>query len=377
MRTMVIGHSYCAPINHQKLRVLAARFPGRIRVVTPRSWRDMLRTVSTAAMPEPKDYDLSPIPISFNGRESVFLYHQVRLASLMARDRPELIHISQDPRMLSCGQAVATARRVLGHSCRIVVVAQENDLSVRVRALNQRSREYVLDNIDYLIAGNPGALELARSIGYQGPGSVLSHFGVDTGQFSPEAGRQREGRDLRIGYIGRFVWYKGIDTLINASAILPVPHQLVLVGRGPYRHSMLRQLRQLRMERLVEMRDSVAAEHVPALLRDLDIAVLPTTCMEQFGRVLIEAMSCGVPVVGSDAGSIPWVVGDAGMIFRKGDHHDLSGALAALGRDRELRQRFGISGRDRVLKEFSYDVVGRSTLAIWEQITGSLRMRSI
>jgi glycosyltransferase involved in cell wall biosynthesis len=127
----------------------------------------------------------------------------------------------------------------------------------------------------------------------------------------------------------------------------------------------------------VDLRDSVAAEQVPALLRDLDIAVLPSTCMEQFGRVLIEAMACGVPVVGSDAGSIPWVIGDSGMIFRNGNHHDLTGALTALGRDQGLRQRLGVSGRARVLKEFSYDVVGRSTLAVWEQMMGSLPTRDV
>lgn len=173
------------------------------------------------------------------------------------------------------------------------------------------------------------------------------------------------------------MWYKGIDTLIRASAILPAVHRLVLVGRGPYRYSMVRQLRQLRLERRVELRDSVAAEQVPALLRSLDIAVLPSTCMEQFGRVLIEAMACGVPVVGSDAGSIPWVVGDTGMIFRTGDHHGLSDTLAVLSRDLALRQRLGMSGRVRVLQEFTYDVVGRRTIAVWEQLTDSIRKRTV
>jgi len=364
MKTMVIGHSYCSPINHQKLAALAALCPGRIHVITPRDWRDMLMTVSTAEMPAPSAYDHSKLSVLFNGRESIFLYDPVALARLLRREQPGLIHISQDPRMLSCWECVALIRRVLGRRCKIVVVAQENDPDARVRLPNRLGRDYVLRSIDHLIAGNPGALELVRSLGYAGPATVLSHFGVDTGQFSPSA-TPATPPAIRIGYIGRFVWYKGIETLVKAAVLVREPHRLVLVGRGPHRRPLQRLVRQLRLGQRVTFLDSVSAEQVPALLRELDILVLPSLCKEQFGRVLVEAMACGVPVVGSDSGAIPWVIGEAGLIFPANDHHQLADRLGMLCRDPGLRQRLGRLGQQRVRDNFSYPVVGQRTMDVW------------
>lgn len=365
MRAMVIGHSYCAPINHQKLRALATLFPGPMRVVTPRDWRDMLLTVSTAGMPRPAEYGLSRIPIVCNGRESIFLYDQIRLERLLRREQPQLVHISQDPRMLSCWQCVATVRRVMGDRCRIIVIAQENDPAVRVRLPNRCGRDYVLRNIDWLIAGNPGALDLARQLGYAGPARVLSHFGVDPTVFAPRPPAPAPARPVRIGYIGRFVWYKGIDTLIKASAIATTPHELRLLGRGPSRPTLQRLVRQLRLDERVSFHDSVTAEQVPTLLHDLDLVVLPSVCQEQFGRVLVEAMSCGVPVVGAESGAIPWVIGDAGLTFPANDHHRLAELIDRLFGDRQLWHDLSRRGRRRVMENFTYDVVGRRTVDIW------------
>lgn len=368
MRIMIIGHSYCAPINHQKLRRLAALLPGRIRVVTPRSWRDMLRTVSTDGMPEPKEYSLSRIPIAFNGRESVFLYDPIGLEWLLRREQPSLVHISQDPRVLSCWQCVATVRRVMGDRCKILIIAQENDPTLQIRLPNRLGRDYVLRNIDYLIAGNPGALELVRQLGYAGPAAVLSHFGVESAFFTPRPPGAVGRRSVCIGYIGRFVWYKGIETLIKASVLLATPHRLLLIGRGPHQHSLQRLVRQLRLEQRVTIADSVPAEAIPALMRDLDLLVLPSICQEQFGRVLVEAMSCSVPVIGAEIGAIPWVIGDAGLTFPVNDHHQLAQKIDRLFSDHQLRQHLAHEGRQRVLENFTYDVVGQRTVDIWQDV---------
>jgi len=103
--------------------------------------------------------------------------------------------------------------------------------------------------------------------------------------------------------------------------------------------------------------DAVRREELPAYLRGVDILVLPSLTTpawkEQFGRVLVEAMACGIPVVGSDSGTIPEVIGDAGIVFASGSSEDLAGKLLPLVKNPAMRDEYGMRGRTRVMNNFS------------------------
>src|SRR5690606_30800199 len=113
---------------------------------------------------------------------------------------------------------------------------------------------------------------------------------------------------------------------------------------------------------------------MPAFYRSLDAVVLPSRTTpgwkEQFGRVLVEAMACRVPVVGSDSGEIPHVIGDAGLIFPEGDVAALAHHLRALMDDPSLRQRLGAAGRQRVLERFTMARVAAETVAVYATLAG-------
>jgi len=100
--------------------------------------------------------------------------------------------------------------------------------------------------------------------------------------------------------------------------------------------------------------------------------VLPSRTLsnvkEQFGRVLIEAMACERPVVGSDAGEIPNVIGEAGLIFHEGNEQELAGHVRRLMDDFSLRESLGRRGRERVLERFSYEKVGKDTVDFYRRI---------
>ena len=108
---------------------------------------------------------------------------------------------------------------------------------------------------------------------------------------------------------------------------------------------------------------------MPAVYRSCDVVVLPSRTMpswkEQFGRVLIEAMACQVPVVGSDSGEIPNVIGDAGLIFPEGDVAALTRQLRTLMDDRTLRQQLGAAGRQRVLTRFTMARIAAESVAVY------------
>src|SRR5439155_22851925 len=111
---------------------------------------------------------------------------------------------------------------------------------------------------------------------------------------------------------------------------------------------------------------------MPDELRQLDVLVLPSrrqpNWAEQFGRVLVEAMACGVPVIGSNCGEIPNVVGDAGLIFPEGDPAALRSALEQLIGSSGLRADLAKRGRQRVLDRFTHRRIAEDTVAIYRAI---------
>jgi glycosyltransferase involved in cell wall biosynthesis len=111
---------------------------------------------------------------------------------------------------------------------------------------------------------------------------------------------------------------------------------------------------------------------MPGYLNGLDVLVLPSRTRpnwkEQFGRVLIEAMACGVPVIGSDCGEIPGVIGDAGLIFREGSVAELAARLACLQADPALRVQLQRKGRQRVLERYTQKHIASLTHSVYRQL---------
>ena len=107
-------------------------------------------------------------------------------------------------------------------------------------------------------------------------------------------------------------------------------------------------------------------------MRCLDALVLPSRTTshwkEQFGRVLLEAMASGAPVVGADWGEIGNVIGAAGLLFPEGDYAALAAALRRLLEDSTLRQRCANNGRDRVMANFTQAQVAAETVSFYRQI---------
>ena len=92
--------------------------------------------------------------------------------------------------------------------------------------------------------------------------------------------------------------------------------------------------------------------------------------MEQFGRVLIEAQGCGVPVVGSDSGAIPEVIGEAGLIYPEGNSNALRAVLEKLKISPGLRQQLSEMGKQRVAEHYSWDSIAHQMRQIYRECYG-------
>jgi glycosyltransferase involved in cell wall biosynthesis len=174
-----------------------------------------------------------------------------------------------------------------------------------------------------------------------------------------------------IGFSGRFIREKGIDTMIAALQKISHPWRALFVGAGPER----KRIEKLAARAPDHVRIVADARHddMPAWMNAMDVLCAPSRTTagwrEQFGRMLIEAMACGVPVIGSTSGEIPHVLADAGIVAREGDVEDWRDAidrvLGTAGIRRELSER----GIRRVHEHFTWRHAAVNHLRFFSELT--------
>ena len=221
------------------------------------------------------------------------------------------------------------------------------------------------------------AREVMAKKGLKGPSKVVP-YATSIEQFQPgreEVLRRELGLEgfLVVGYMGRFVVDKGVDLLVEALAQLPQSVKLLLVGSG-VEEAPLRALAKERgvTERVV-FAGAVPHNQADRYMRCLDVLVLPSRTMphwkEQFGRVLIEALACHIPVVGSDSGEIPNVIRDTGggLVFDEGSAAGLAKCLNELVASSERRNELAQTGATAVHDRYTFEAVARQLRAVFSQ----------
>ena len=366
MRVMMISKACLVGAYQRKLEEIA-RFPGvELMVVVPPSWRDGSR-VTRLERAYTAGYELVVEPIAFNG--NFHLHYYPRLGRRLRAFAPDVVHVDEEPYNVATLHALWMAKRA---RVRVLWFTWQN-LNRRYPLPFRLIERFNLRHADYAIAGSAGAAEVWRQKGYEGPLAVIPQFGVDPDIFAPRPPSHRDlARGFLVGYVGRLVPEKGVDLLIQALAGLDATWRLAIVGGGPERDRLEALARHLGLGDRVLFEGDISSTRIPAFYRALDVLVLPSRSrpnwVEQFGRVLIEAMACGVPVVGSDCGEIPSVIGDAGLIFPEGDEGALGERLANLMRNPELWETLARRGRERVLACFTQAQIAAQTVAVYREL---------
>ena len=175
-----------------------------------------------------------------------------------------------------------------------------------------------------------------------------------------------------IGFIGKIDRQKGIFNLIRAASGINERIQLLIIGNGELRDEAEHFVRSLGLGQKTVLMDALPHSQVPNYLNCMDALVVPSISLpnvrEQFGRVIIEGMACGVPVIGSDSGEIPVTIGKAGLIFKEGDVADLRDKIEALIGNRSLRAMLAGKGRKRVCENFSWKVIAKKQHQVYTEL---------
>jgi len=372
MRVLMISKACLVGAYQRKLEEIA-RFPDiELMVAVPPSWRDGTRMIPLERA-HTAGYELVVEPIAFDGNFHLHFYP--RLGRRMRAFAPDIVHADEEPYNIATFHALWLARRL---GARALWFTWQN-LNRRYPLPFRLIERYNLRHADYAIAGNAGAAAVWREKGYTGPLAVIPQFGVDPDVFAPgdtwdrlsSPSKPHTARSFVVGYVGRLVPEKGVDLLTEAVAGTNVG-RLAIVGAGPERGRLEALARRLGLADRVTFEGVIPSTRMAPFYKRLDALVLPSRSrpnwVEQFGRVLIEAMACGVPVVGADCGEIPNVVGDAGLIFPEGDAEALRERLARLMHDPDLWADLARRGRERVLAHFTQAQIAAQTVAVYRKL---------
>ncbi len=367
MRVTIISKACVVGAYQTKLEAIATHNDIALTAIVPPFWREGDRRLELERA-HVEGYDLVVAPMACNG---AFHWHWYPgLARLLRASRPDLVHIDEEPYNLATYQAVRAAHAV---GARSIFFTWQN-LNRRYPWPFSAFEQSVYRGVQGALAGNADAVDVLHAKGYKGRVRVVPQFGVDASLYSPAPCSCDEPpqRPFTVGYVGRLVREKGLIVLIDALSGLDGDWRARFYGDGPFRAELQHHITAAGLAERIEIVGHVASTDMPARYRELDVVVLPSLTRpnwkEQFGRVLIEAMACGVPVIGSTSGEIPHVVGTAGMLFREGSSSMLCQRLTELRDDRALRALLGWRGRERVLDYYTQSAIADQTVDFYREV---------
>jgi glycosyltransferase involved in cell wall biosynthesis len=365
MRILMLSKAVVVGIYQRKLEEMA-RLPGvELTVITSSVWQDSSGPVrlERAYM---EGYNLLVEPIRFNG--NFHAYHFPTLARRLRDFNPHVVHIDEEPYNFAAWHSLWLARRAKAKS---LFFSWQNILKHYPIPFSIGER-YVLKHVDYALAGTASAAEVWCAKGYTGPMAVIPQFGVDPDFFSPVDRQRGPDGPFVIGFVGRLVPEKGVDLLLRTAAALPGNWQLRIIGQGPEREPLQRLAETLGISDRVTFTAQMPSLQIVDAYRALDVLIVPSRTLanwkEQFGRVITEAMSCGIPVIGSDSGAIPDLIGDAGLTFPEDRADALSDRLQNLMNTVDLRHDLSQRGRARVLAMFTHRQIAAQTVDVYQQM---------
>lgn len=370
MRVALVSKTFVADTAQRQLEWLVRQPDIELTLITPPEWRSDFGRLLPFEPRYTEGYDVRRVPVLFNGHYHYYLFRGLRPA--LATLRPDIVHIDEEPYNPAGAQAQRVADAL---GAKTVFVAWQNLYRSYPPPFAQ-IEQYTYRRAAHIIAGSEAVAAVLRRKGYRGPLSVFSVHGVDPDIYRPLPSRRDPGRCV-VGYVGRLVMYKGVGLLIEALAGMPPHCSLRFVGSGPDEDALRRLAVERGVAERVEFAPAVPALGVPEALAGMDVLAAPSLTQpnwtEQFGRVLIEGMACGVPVVGSSSGEIPRVLGDAGVVVPEGDVAALRRALLDLAADPKLRAEYAERGRRRVLEHFTQEQVAREIATVYRQVRDGAR----
>ena len=366
MKLLCISHPCVTPIN-QTLFARVEKLAGwDVSIVVPSSWRSSYGETEARRLPEFRG-GLLPRPVILRGNIPLHLY-RTSLRQIVEREAPDVLYVHHEPYALASAQA---ARSVAGRRPVLGFYSAQN-LNKHYPWPIRRLEQFVFGQAQFAFPVSKSVEEVLRTKGFKGRTDVLPLW-VDTKLFVPRARDQRAAGELVVGFAGRLETEKGVETLLAAMVELPNVRAIV-AGEGSQSGALRRRASELLLGGRIEWRGYVPHETMPTFYDDIDLLVVPSRSLgawrEQFGRVVIEALACGIPVVASDSGELPRLVEsiEGAVCFPEGDAVALAHAIHRFAEHPDERATLGAAAAAAVRDRFSVDAVARRFTEVVEDV---------
>jgi glycosyltransferase involved in cell wall biosynthesis len=376
-RLLTIGHSYVVTLNRRLADEMAreGRDRWRVTAAAPASYAGDLGRIPLERSGEDA-CEVVPLPVHLDRSPHLMMYG--RLAPLMMQPW-DVVHCWEEPYVMAAAQIATAAPR----SAAFVFSTFQNLAKSYPPPFNWIERRVLRRSNGWIAFGETTHDAQQARMGYASIPSRVISPGVDTRAFTPDAEGRAEVRAARgwddavpvVGFAGRFVPEKGLDVLAAALRRMEIPWRALFVGGGP----RLAQVQALSaaFPRRVSIARGVTHAEMPAFYNAMDVLCAPSQTTvrwrEQFGRMLIEAMACGVPILASRSGEIPHVVADAAMLLPEDDVEAWASTLTRVLQDAAARRALADRGLRRARTEFAWPTVARRHLDFFDELTTGAR----
>jgi glycosyltransferase involved in cell wall biosynthesis len=300
-----------------------------------------------------------------------------QLARRWNRSHPDIVHAHYWTSGLAALAATRDVSVPVVQTFHTLGVSERRGHTVQAAGLDRRIKMEALiaRSARAVVASSSGEQEDLTRLGVPRRSVAVVPSGVDTSQFVPEGPVARRSSKPRLLAVDPLVSPDPVAGIIRAFAEVP-GCELVIAG-GPARadlagHPVYRELMALAasldVDRRVVFVGQVSQARMPALLRSADLLV-HTALYEPFGMAPLEAMACGTPVMAIAGGTHEDEVvdGATGVLVRPGRPAALAARIRHLLATPMLLQGYGIAAADRARSRYSWDRIGRETLAVYER----------
>ena len=400
MKIAVVSHSCVVAINRKIYFELAKFRDIELTLFAPSYWKSDIRMkIERADESEGEKGRIIYINPYFAGNGSLYFY-EYRFKKELRAIKPDIIFIDEEPWSLSALQTVYFSSIFKP----LILFYTKQNIYKRYPFPFNQTQKYIFHSAVKGVAVSRECETILRRHGFNKNINLLPHA-VDTANFCRKESNKLRGqmglKGFIFGYIGRLTREKGLLTLLEASYILknrqvspsPLPiamlrsngspsspqrgegwgeegFKILIVGDGYLKNEMNMFISKRGLEDIVIIHPSVPHNSVSEYLNCIDTFILPsmttTRWKEQFGRVIIESLSCGVPVIGSDSGAIPELISDTGggIIFPQGNAEVLSEKMSQIMNNHDLRFQVIEKGERSVRERYSIKAVAQQLYQI-------------
>ncbi|PSB07261.1 glycosyltransferase family 1 protein [filamentous cyanobacterium CCP1] len=379
MKLLIISHPCATPVNQQLYAEVEQITGWELTIVTPSNWKNEYGKVLHPERWQDYQGKLISIPVWNTGNIPLHLYRSPFIP-LLQELQPDVVYVHHEPYALATAQVYFanhfSIQRPIGfYSAQNVF----KSYPFPFRQIEQR----IFRESAFAFPVSHSVEEVLSKKGFAR--STILPLGIDPSVYCPHPDAAKISHSLKaapdevlIGYLGRISEEKGLRTLLHAlKEIEALSWRLIVGGAGPYEAEFHTIAQSLQLTSRICSLGFIPHAEAPRYLSAFDLLVLPSETRshwkEQFGRVVIEAIGCGTPVIGSDSGEIPYLIQstNGGLIFPEGNSAALADGLKTLILNPKLRETLIHQSRPRVLHDYPHCSIAHRFIQTLESVVHS------